>query len=985
MKVKILFIASWLYLFTNNLIAQIPSSCENALPVTCDQIYSIGIETEPNNYNAIEACGIYLSNPIWFSLKGSGEIIDLKICDQFSATYYLLSGTCNIFECQILNNSVVNYDCSYTFQSRFRTEAGIQYFIVVNPDYLDARIFTLQINCATAALNDECENARPISVGEQVSIQGNACTPSSEVCGFFQERGDVWFEFSGTGQPVVFNSTSFLISGSFYEGECDDPICLSPISVGYQTGYNTEVGRRYYLEVHVLGEEEYEFSLDEISFASNSLCENAEVLPVDTSFFVDFSDALYGSTPCRYDGGPLKYYRVFGNGSILNLSYANYTPSVFEGSCFEPICPAITLTNELSFPTGENVEYFVALRGDPYNVGEFYAYFSSDRAVNDSRENALVIQCGDSLIASLVGALFDPLDNYNVEGPPDIWFEISGSNRYVTLENGFTSGDNTGNITWEIFASSDDQSLQQLPSFYFDEQIYVYLKSNTSYFVRVSGNTREAFYLKATCRDAALNDVCQSAISFLPGDTIEGVNIFGAENSADPCPYLNDDVQSDIWYSLEGDGKYYEFIFERAINGAQYALYQGSCTSLECIGSFPLYDYSERNVLKVFLERGQIYFVKIFSSSSNSNDQHFLFYLSEAEIATNDLPCTATLLNCGDIIEDSTTNATNNDLLCDGSESDASGVWYRIEGQNKYYELASNYEVENDLAYALNPVLFSGTCNELKCESERLYRYQNKFVFYGKKGVTYYILFNDAIPVRLRFSCVDEPGNDSILKAKRITQGVTYQGYAFNARREDYAVCGSRSDALKDIWFRITGNDEFLFVNDGVDYLPVNSYLGEVYTKSSIFYKCTGSFDGNRFFLKKGVEYYIRLIIGDPVLVSGFSGDYEITFTTHPRIEFDDCATAHDLRCGEEIIVNTNYATDDNQNICGEGGVGSKNIWFSVEGNDSFKEIVMEGPDGAFTGNQVFIFTGSCDSLECLGPGNFIYAVSGRTYFFNVV
>ncbi|MBK8502886.1 MAG: hypothetical protein IPL46_12100 [Saprospiraceae bacterium] len=101
-----------------------------------------------------------------------------------------------------------------------------------------------------------------------------------------------------------------------------------------------------------------------------------------------------------------------------------------------------------------------------------------------------------------------------------------------------------------------------------------------------------------------------------------------------------------------------------------------------------------------------------------------------------------------------------------------------------------------------------------------------------------------------------------------------------------------RSDLQKDIWFRVMGNDEFLFVNEGMDYLPVNSVLGEIYTKYGIFYKCAGSFEGNRIFLTKGVEYYLRLIIGEPAPSSGFERDFQVTFTCHVKIENDACSTA---------------------------------------------------------------------------------------------
>lgn len=987
MEVKKLLIAVWLCLLYNTSNAQSYLNCENALEVLCNTGYSIDIGQEPDQNLPFEGCSFYLQNPVWFRLEGTGEVFNLKLCSQVSSSVFLLTGSCNEFQCRQLDNSAFVYDCSFVFENRIRTSEDETYFIIVNPDYPGVATLDLRLDCVSAAPNDECEDAIVIQPGESRSFDGRSCTSTGpEFCGYFQKSGDLWYQFTGTGEPVVFNTSSFLITASFFEGECGNLICLSPTGIGRRTGYLTESGRTYFLQVHVLGDEEYHFSVDEISIGINSFCENALEMPVEIPFAVDFSDALYGTTSCRFDGGPIKYYKVNGDGRIFNISFPGYIPTILEGSCDQPLCPVVTLTDRLSFLTSNGVEYFVGLRGDPYSPAEFYAEFSSLRVVNDSFENALPILCGDSLTGTLRGALFDPVVNEHFEGPPDVWYKIEGDDYYVFFEVQLETPGFSGTITAEVFQLISDDQLERPRSFFDGIGHYFLLQSGVTYFVRVSGSPAESFTLKAKCRGPAENDGCSSAIPIMISDTTRGINGFGAVNTIDPCPvFPQEDIQSDIWYQVRGDGRLYEFNFERGTNGANYAIYTGSCESLECLLSVPFYDYREKITANLFLEDNRDYFIKIFNTSSNSHDQHFTFYFKELVLSLNDQPCQATLLGCGDLIQDSTTNALNNDRQCDGSLGALAGIWYKIEGNNKFYELISAYDPGADLVYSLNPILFSGTCDQLKCEADKLYRYQNKFVFYGRKGMTYYLQFNDVFPVRLTFNCVDDLGNDLILKAKRIVPEVTYQGYAFNAKREDYALCGGRSDAQKDIWFRTIGNDQFLFVNEGVDFLPVNSYLGQVYTKQSIFYQCMGSFEGNRFFLRKGVEYYIRLIIGEPALVSGYSSDFQVTFTFHSKIEFDDCSTAYNLSCEEQLLVNTNYATDDVQNICGEGGIGNRNIWFTVEGDNSFKELEITRPDGNYTGTQVFVFSGECHTLECLGTGNFVYAESGKNYFFNVV
>ncbi|MBK8502887.1 MAG: hypothetical protein IPL46_12105 [Saprospiraceae bacterium] len=84
------------------------------------------------------------------------------------------------------------------------------------------------------------------------------------------------------------------------------------------------------------------------------------------------------------------------------------------------------------------------------------------------------------------------------------------------------------------------------------------------------------------------------------------------------------------------------------------------------------------------------------------------------------------------------------------------------------------------------------------------------------------------------------------------------------------------------------------------------------------------------------------------------------------------------------VTVNTEYATDDPENLCGESYFGSRNFWFMVDGDNSFKQLDVVRTDGTYPGIQAFIFSGECGQLECLGSGPFFYAEAGKTYYMNL-
>ena len=61
-----------------------------------------------------------------------------------------------------------------------------------------------------------------------------------------------------------------------------------------------------------------------------------------------------------------------------------------------------------------------------------------------------------------------------------------------------------------------------------------------------------------------------------------------------------------------------------------------------------------------------------------------------------------------------------------------------------------------------------------------------------------------------------------------------------------------------------------------------------------------------------------------------------------------------------------------------------RNIWFTVDGDNSFKQLDVVRTDGTYPGIQAFVFSGECGQLDCMGSGPFFYAEAGKKYYINL-
>ena len=427
--------------------------------------------------------------------------------------------------------------------------------------------FHFAIQCAEPAVNDECEGALIAALGVTYPVSAlSASIGPPPPHSTYSESGDLWYIFTGSGNLVSFASSSSLVNGSVYVGVCDQLFSLDQSTIGYQGGYLTELGKNYYLQVRMYGTEEHSFTLTEHLVASNSYCVDALSLPLLDTFEIDFSDALYLQSPCNLSHLANQWFTIMGNDSVCNVSFSLFVPDVISGDCENMHCETVTVNGrEISFLTKKNVKYYIDFLSQGSNCQHF-AYFTPYSVINDSYESASEISCHDSIAATLEGALYDDGQyDYNLHGLPDLWYKIMGSGKFYSIEAQYLPSTNRPfEPSIDVFKTVDDL-LEAHNAFPNNSTVHYFLENQQFYYVRVSGGA-DSFSIKVNCFDPVVNDECEGAMPISTIDSISGVNQFSAFSTQDTCFYYgyNQDIQSDIWYQLAGDGKLYEFTFDRA-------------------------------------------------------------------------------------------------------------------------------------------------------------------------------------------------------------------------------------------------------------------------------------------------------------------------------------------------------------------------------------------------------------------------------------
>ncbi len=130
---------------------------------------------------------------------------------------------------------------------------------------------------------------------------------------------------------------------------------------------------------------------------------------------------------------------------------------------------------------------------------------------------------------------------------------------------------------------------------------------------------------------------------------------------------LNESVRG-VWFSVAGDGKYYNLVLGSGTGQLQYQFFSGDCALLQCLGQGNGY---------VPLLNDSTYYLLIYEHTQTVIEDTFEFYFEEAFVPDYDNCDTAPALNCGESI------TLNFDLLSQSSIEQKKMGWFQAIANNK--------------------------------------------------------------------------------------------------------------------------------------------------------------------------------------------------------------------------------------------------------------------------------------------------------------
>lgn len=157
---------------------------------------------------------------------------------------------------------------------------------------------------------------------------------------------------------------------------------------------------------------------------------------------------------------------------------------------------------------------------------------------------------------------------------------------------------------------------------------------------------------------------CESNISVSTSQITNGQFLQG-DSYGLAC--LNEAVRG-VWFSVTGDGKYYNLVLGSGTGQLQYQFFSGDCALLQCLGQGNGY---------VPLLNDSTYYLLIYEHSQTVIEDTFTFYFEEAFVPDYDNCDTAPALNCGESL------TLNFDLLSQSSIEQKKMGWFQAVANDK--------------------------------------------------------------------------------------------------------------------------------------------------------------------------------------------------------------------------------------------------------------------------------------------------------------
>lgn len=519
------------------------------------------------------------------------------------------------------------------------------------------------------------------------------------------------------------------------------------------------------------------------------------------------------------------------------------------------------------------------------------------------------------------------------------------------------------------------------------------------YYILVRGFRARLGRFTLTIDELSDNEKCDSAalIDTVDSPVFGSTRNFTLTDGGEACN-STPAVAPGSWYRVKGDGSF-KCAYSNADDPSslkyelELSLFSGSCADPSCVASAGLNVPTAQRTTDVVwnAENGVDYFLHIHGVELNSVGDHFLHLLAPPPNVICD---EALHIQAGGVSESGTTVDTCRVVPSFCSQvleaGDLSGVWYVVNGTGSSVLTAlADFEIETNCISARGApaqvAIFRGSandCSSLECASFVEYcdtdTRATASQWLSDPGETYYLYIqvseNSRFTLKLEESLLQVP--DTCQDAVDVTLERSVLGTTINATADDLGGCSTISAVTPTVVFSVNGTGGDMTAsscNEGTNFATgitiVTNDCENLSCVDSTVVTCDGSRSLASWSSILGQTYYVAV---HSMATAEQVGRFNLTISDRGiDVANDFCTTAVEVLIPSATNGSTINATMDDNKICGESrnNPHSPGIWYSVLGQGSAVSASLCNDSTDFD-TYVQVFSGSCDSLVCVGSND---------------
>ena len=596
---------------------------------------------------------------------------------------------------------------------------------------------------------------------------------------------------------------------------------------------------------------------------------------------------------------------------------------------------------------------------------------------NDTCQSSTILTCGTILTGQTTVNASDNGDVLGCPMGPGVWYKIqpaTSSTFEIVIEN--------STYFYEVSiaegtACANFNNVKCRSSFGTDRRFYFYGEMGKEYFIyigdfRDTGSATGTFDLSINCLAAPSNVICSTATVLSCGSTLTNQTSVNAVDNADE---LGCATGLGVWYTFVASTTetieltiVSDFIFE--INLAE-GIACNNFNNLQCV-------VGNRNIPKkvVFLaEAGKVYYIYIGDNDELGTDTGSFDITVDCLVPPSNVDCNgATVLSCGELlIGESTANAVDNNTF--SSCNIGVGVWYSFSpSASATIEMTfSNPSINFRVA-----IVEGNGCsgfNELQCNVLANNGMDQKMVFPGVAGQTYYMVVGDFSPTGtstgtfdLEIECLDPPINDVCDGATTISCGTVLIAESTAASTDNGPEINCNTGV--GVWYSFTAS-----TTDAHEITISNADL-------DLFYQVTSSADCVVFerlncqsvTMGQSLSYIFQPEIGKSYFIyigdnsnGTESGTFDFSLQCYVPAANATCTGATELTCGDVLLSESTVGAIEIPTGI-PGCVPGLGVWYSYNAIESTTiRLILDNSTESF--DYAIISTADCMNYSRLTCG----------------